>query len=73
MVHLSSMAKRSAALKPVAQKVLGLQILGRWEKTDWEMIGTSAMDCCQRTEGGLAELLFRFIVVADAALSAHVL
>lgn len=61
VVHQSSMAKKSAAVKPVAQKVPELQIPGRWEKTHQEIISTSAMGCCQRQDRGLGEPLLTFI------------
>lgn len=43
-----STGKKSAAVKPVAQKVTELQVLELWEKTQWKIFSTSLMGCCQR-------------------------
>lgn len=62
------MAKKSAAVKPIAQKVPELQILGRWEKTHWEIVSTSAMGCCKRQDKVLVEHLLTFSIVLLACL-----
>lgn len=71
MVHQSSMAKKSAAVKPVAQKVPELQILGRWKKTPWEIISTCAIGCCQRQDRQLVEPLLTFSMVVLTCLSSN--
>lgn len=50
-----STAKKSAAIKPVAQKVTELKVLEVWEKTQWKIFSTSLMGCCQRQDRGSAD------------------